>query len=218
MEMLSADSDTMLRVLPVAYRYMNEAMSENGDGDDDDHRGSPSAEEEEYHDHDEQQGVEHRLLERGDGVADVVGGVDDDSELDVAGQGGLETGEHGHYLLGYLHGVGAALLLDDDHGALLAVVVGLLCALLEGVVDACDVAQVDGAAVGGGDGQVEELAGVGELALYAQGVCVGADVEGAAGGVAVLCADDLGHFLDGDVICFEAAGVGVDVYLALGGA
>ena len=30
MEMLSADSDTMLRVLPVAYRYMNEAMSETG--------------------------------------------------------------------------------------------------------------------------------------------------------------------------------------------
>ena len=30
MDILSADSDTMLRVLPVAYKYMNEAISDTG--------------------------------------------------------------------------------------------------------------------------------------------------------------------------------------------
>ncbi len=186
--------------------------------DGDDERGAPASEEGEHHYNHEEQGVHHRLDQRVDGVADVVRRVGDYAELDVGGQTLLERGQHLQDFVGNFHGVGAALLLYHYHGALLAVVECLLGALLKGVFDACHVAQIDGAVARCAHDDVGHLVGRGELALHAQRVGVRADVERAAGDVAVLGADDGAYLLDGEVVCFKAHGVDVDVYLALGGA
>ena len=73
------------------------------DGDDDDHRGAPASEEEEYDYHHEEERVEHRLLQRGDRSADIVGGVDDYAELDVGGKVFLKLREHLHDCFRNLH-------------------------------------------------------------------------------------------------------------------
>ncbi len=186
----------------------------NRDGDDDNHRGSPAPQEYEDHYHHEEQGVEHGLFERGDGVANIVGGIDYDSELDVRGEVLLQLGEHLHHLFGNLHRIGAGLLLDDYHGSLFPAYVCLLRALLEGVFHARHVAEVDGASLHRCHGDVLQLAGIVELTLHAQRVGVGADVERATRRIAVFGAYYLRDGLHVDVVSLEFLRVHIDVDFA----
>ncbi len=190
----------------------------DGDGEGDDDRGAPATQEEQHHDDHEEQRIEHGLDERGNGVANVVARVHDVVEFHVGRQVLLDAGQHIVNLVADLHRVGSALLLHDNHGALHAVVVGLLCALLERVVDACHIAQVHHAAVACSHHDVFHLHGVLELALHAQGIGFATDVEGAARDVTVLGANERGDALHGEAIGLEADGVYIDVHLPLGSA
>ena len=168
-----------------------------GNGDGDNQRGSPAPKEEEHHNDNEQQGIHHCLHKGVDGVADVVGSVDNDVKLDIGRKPLLKRRKHGENFVGYFHGVGATLFLNHNHGSLVAVVVGLLGAFLQRVVDSCHVGKVDRTAIVATHNNVVHLAGAVELALHTQRICVGAHIEGTTGDVAVLGADHRGDLLDG---------------------
>ena len=188
----------------------------NRNGNDDDNRRTPPSQEHQNDEHDDDESDEHRLHEAVDRIFDVGGGIDDDAEFDVGGQGRLYGGQPFHHLVGDVHRVGARLLLNDNHAAAPTVVVSLLLALFHGIGDAGDVAQVNGAAVIYAHDDVVELFRVGKFAFDAQVVGVGADVETAARRIEVFLCDDGGYGFDGQVVGFQLLRVAIDLNFTFG--
>ena len=189
----------------------------HGDGDADDDGGTPATQEGEHHQHHKEHGVADGFRQAVDGVQDVIRGVDDDAQLDIGRQGLLQLRQHVDDLLRDGHRVGSRLLLDDDHGSLHAVAVGLLGAFLHRVDDGGYVAQVDRGSALCAHHDVLHLLRVVKLTLHTQRVGVVADVEGTSRRVSVLCPDDGTDGLDGEVVGIQLVGVAVDVDFALGG-
>ena len=192
---------------------------QQGDRDRQDHdQGAPPAAEEYEHDEHNHEERDHDGLEEGiDRILDVVRGVHDLGERDVVRQSGLEFLELLSDLADYLHGVGTGLLLDNDLGAADAVGVGFLRALLDTVLDAGDILEIDGIAPGITDDEVLELVRIAELLLDTEGVGVGSDIEVAGRDVAVLRADDGGDRGHVDPVCGHLVRVDIDMDFPLRG-
>ena len=133
-------------------------------------------------------------------------------------QAGLQLLELGADLVDDLDGVAAGLFLDNDLRAANAVREGFLRALLDTVLDAGDILEIDGIAAGIADDQVIQLGGIRELFLDAEGIGIRADVEASRRDVAVLGRDDGGNGRHRDAVSGHLVGIDVDVDLSLRGA
>ena len=97
-------------------------------------------EDDEHHDH---EGDDDGLLERVDRIDDEARGIDEVADLDVRGEVLLDLGEGSTDLTSYLDRIRAFLLRDHDDSTALPIDEVLLLALPDGILDLCDVAQID---------------------------------------------------------------------------
>lgn len=93
-------------------------------------------------------------------------------------------------LFGDIHRVGSRLLLDNDHTAFLAVIVSLLGTLFDAVLDAGNVAEVNGLVILMADHKIVHLVRIRKLTLYAERIGIRTDIHATARRVPVLLCDD----------------------------
>ena len=113
------------------------------DSDTDDDRCTPLTEEEQHNQHDEQQRVQHRLLQRVHTVLDVVGEVVDLVDLYVRGELLLNLCQLFAYIVADLHGVGTGLLGDDQTHGLASVGLLVQAQILDSILDGGNVTDED---------------------------------------------------------------------------
>ncbi|OAV65393.1 hypothetical protein Barb6_02886 [Bacteroidales bacterium Barb6] len=166
-----AERNNVQRV-PRCKQISKGGNQRNGDCQNDNEGCPPTSQEKEYDQHHENKSDADGFYQTVYRVQNVGGGIHDDAELHVGRQGFLYFGYFLLHLLGDAYRVGSRLLLDDNHTAAHAVVVGFLCTFFHRVDDAGNVAQVNGLVVAVADYQIEHLAGIGKFALYAQRVGV----------------------------------------------
>ncbi len=128
----------------------------------------------------------------------------------------MQRRKHFQHPVGYFDGIGAALFLHHNHGPAHTIIICDLRPLLKRIVDTGNIAQVNIAALERADNYVGHLVRRGELALYAQGICIGTDVEHAAGDVAVLSRHHRTDLFYGQVVGFKPCGVDINMYLTFG--
>ena len=126
----------------------DEEVDERGDEryrdrEDDDEGSTPAPEEEEDDEHHDHEGDDDGLLERIDRIDDEARGIDEVADLDVRGEVLLDLGEGSTDLASDLDRVRAFLLRDHDDSTALPIDEVLLLALPDGILNLCDVAQID---------------------------------------------------------------------------
>ncbi|KAF5050563.1 hypothetical protein DSECCO2_428110 [anaerobic digester metagenome] len=190
----------------------------NRDGKDNDKGCAPAPEEDQHHQGHEDKRPHKRFGEVADGAFYKCGGVYNQVDLHIGGQGFLELFQVIADIPGHLNGVGARLFHGEHPEAGLSVDFLVDGDILERVAHGSHVAQVNRHPVGITHHQVAELAAVAEFALYAQLVVHLAHLHVARRHVEVFGGDDVADLLYGEVIGVEAFGVGIHVNDAFGGA
>ncbi len=184
------------------------------DGDTDDEHRSPSAEEDEYDKHDEEECVHHSLEQRVDRHLDIVGSIDNNSQLNIGRKVLLKLREHFLHLVGNLYGIGATLLLNDNHSTLLTIGEGTLRTFLNVIDNAGYILQIDVGTVTSADNDILHLGRVIELTLDTYRICLGTCIHCTTSDVLVLGSDCSTDLCRRDAVCLHEFGIHIDVDLS----
>ncbi len=96
----------------------------------------------EHDDHNEQQGIHYSLCQTVNRIQDIIGSIDNHSQLHITRQVLLQTRKRFFYLTGNFYRVGTRLLLNHNHGSLHPVIIGFL-STLHRIHDAGHITQED---------------------------------------------------------------------------
>ena len=147
------------------------------DGQSDNHAGTPLAQEEEHHEYDEEDCIEHRLLQRIDGTDDIRGRVIYLVDLHIRRKGGFDLLQLLVDITTDLHSVSTRLFRDDQTDSLLTGGIppgGHLLVqtqVLDGIAYGRDVAHIDLLPVRhGGHDDILDLGTLQVFAAHLQGV------------------------------------------------
>ena len=111
----------------------------------------------------------------------------------------MQFGQPLQYLTGNVDGVGAGLLLHDNHSAAFVVGERFLRALLYRVDNSRHIAQVNIGAIARSDYHIFHLAGILELALDTQRIRFVSDIEVSSRYVSVFCSDGCADRFNGQM-------------------
>ena len=200
----------------------DEEVDERGDKryrdrEDDDEGRTPAPEEEEDDEHHDHEGDDDGLLERIDRIDDKARGIDEVADLNVRGEVLLDLGKGSTDLTSDLDRVRAFLLRDHDDSTALPIDEVLLLAFPDGVLDLCDVAQIDILPADTRHDDRAELHRIGEFPLHTDRVGTRAEVNLPRRDVHILRTDELGDLRQSEVVSLELRGVTVDLHDALRG-
>ena len=198
----------------------NSQVNERGNqrkrnGDTDNQCCTPTSQEKEHDDDNEEQGINNGFRQTVDGVQNVVGSIDNDTDLHVTRQVLLKPRQCVGYFLGDFYRIGSRLFLNNNHRTLHTIVIGFLCTFFHSIDDSGYITQKDICPIMCTYHYVCQLSGIIELTFYTQRVCFTTDIEVTTGNVLILGADNGTDCFDSQVIGFQFIGVAIDLNLTL---
>ncbi len=185
------------------------------DGNTDNQRCTPASQEEEHDDYHEEQCIHDSFRQTIDGVKDVVGSIDNDTNLHITRQVLLKPRQCIGHFLGDFYRIGSRLFLNNNHSTFHTIVIGFLCTFFHSIDDLSYITQKDICPIMRTYHYICQLAGIIKLTFYTQCVCFTTDIKVTTGDILVLSADNGTDCFDGQMIGFQFIGVAIDLNLTL---
>ena len=198
----------------------NSQVNERGNqrkrnGDTDNQCCTPTSQEKEHDDDNEEQGINNGFRQTVDGVQNVVGGIDNDTNLHVTRQVLLKPRQCVGHFLGDFYRIGSRLFLNYNHSTLHTIIIGFLRTFFHGIDNTGYITQKDIRPIVCTHHYICQLTGIIKLTFYTQCIGFATNIEVTTGNVLILGSDNGADCFNSQVIGFQFVGVAIYLNLTL---